>query len=98
MSPIRSIRAAGAVVVILLAAACGAVDTVTGKSTPSPTPSANGIADKPPAEVVQAAKRAFQDAKFVHVKGNGVEDGVLFAVDMQIKAARARPGARASSP
>jgi hypothetical protein len=85
MSPIRSIRAAGAVVVILLAAACGAVDTVTGKSTPSPTPSANGIADKPPAEVVQEAKRAFQDAKFVRVKGNGVEDGVLYAVDMHIK-------------
>lgn len=85
MSPIRSVGAAGAVAVILLGAGCGAVDSVTGKSTSSPTPSANGIADKPPAEIVQQAKRAFQDAKFVHVKGNGDEEGVLYAVDMQIK-------------
>jgi len=85
MSPVRPISAAVAVVVILLAAACAAVNTVTGNSTPSPTPSPNGIADRPPAEIVQEAKRAFQDAKYVHVKGSGSEDGVLYAVDMRLK-------------
>jgi hypothetical protein len=94
MAPIRSVSPAVAVALILLAAGCGAVDSVTGKSTPSPTPSANGIADKPPAEIVQQAKRAFQDAKYVHVKGNGDDEGVLYAVDMHLKAGSGTTGGK----
>jgi hypothetical protein len=94
MAPIRSVKVAVCAAVILLGAACGAVESVTGEATPSPTPSPNGIADKPPAEILRLAKRAFQDAKSVHVKGNGVEEGVLYAVDVRIKGGPGRTGGR----
>jgi hypothetical protein len=85
MSPIRSVRASVAAAVMLMAAGCGAVESVTGGSTPSPTPTTNGVADKPPAEMVALAKRAFEGAKYVRVQGHGDEEGVLYAIDMQIK-------------
>ena len=71
MSPIRSVRSSVAAAVMLMAAGCGAVESVTGSSTPSPTPATNGVADKPPAEMVALAKRAFEGAKYVRVQGHG---------------------------
>jgi hypothetical protein len=85
MSPVRSVRASVAAAVLMMAAGCGAVGSGTGGSAASPTPASNGVADKPPAEMVALAKRAFEDAKYVRVQGHGDEEGVLYAMDMQIK-------------
>jgi hypothetical protein len=82
----RLLRAAIAAGTVVLLAGCGAVESVTGaRPTQSPTPSANGVADKPAAEIVRLASRAFQDARSVHVKGNGTTDGELYVVDVRIK-------------
>jgi len=86
MSGIRPFTVAFGAGVVLLSAGCGAVDPVTGaKATPSPTPAANGVVDKPPGEILRLATRAFQDAGSVHLKGNGTSNGELYAVDVRIK-------------
>jgi hypothetical protein len=94
MAPVRSVRASVAAAVMLLAVGCGAVDSVTGGSTPSPTPATNGVADKPPAEMVALAKRAFEDTKYVRVQGHGDEEGVLYALDMRIKGGTGTTGGK----
>jgi hypothetical protein len=78
-------RAAGAATaclgLALLAAACGILSGSTS-SAPSATTSpaatqapANGIADKPPAQIVAAATKALASARSVHVKGTVRESG-----------------------
>lgn len=95
MSGIRPLAMALGTGVVLLTASCGAVESVTGGgSTPSPTPSANGVADKSAAEIVRLARRAFQDATSVQVKGNGSDDGVLYAVDVRIKGGKSGNGGK----
>ena len=79
----------GAAVLLL---GCSAVDSVTGDGGGSPTPAANGVADKPPAEILTAAQDALRNAGSVHVKGNGTEDGQVYAIDMRIKGTRGARG------
>jgi hypothetical protein len=73
----------------LLVAGCG--DDGTG-GEPAPTPSSNGIADKAPEEIIRLAKEAFRQAGSVRVKGNGTNDGAVYAVDMRIKGAAGGKG------
>lgn len=77
----------GAAVLLL---GCTAVDS--GEDRGSPTPASNGVADKPPAEILTAAQDALRDAGSVRLKGNGTEDGQVYAVDMRIKGTRAARG------
>jgi len=81
----RFVAAALGAAAVLLGAGCSAVDSVTGNDTASPTPSSNGVADKPPGEILLAAKNALRGATSVHVKGNGTAEGQVFAVDMHMK-------------
>jgi hypothetical protein len=78
--------------VLLLGVGCSAVDDVTGQGAGSPTPPPNGVADKPPAEILRAAQDALRGAGSVHLKGNGTEDGQVYAVDMRIKGTQAGRG------
>jgi hypothetical protein len=94
MSAVRSVRVAVAATVMLMIAGCGAVDSVTGGAAPSPTPVPNGVADKPPTEMVALARRAFEDANYVRVKGHGDEEGVLYALDMRIKGGTGATGGK----
>jgi len=82
----RSSLAALGAVALLLGGGCSAVDSATGDDPPaSPTPASNGVADKAPAEILSAARTALAGAGSVHVKGNGTEDGQVYALDMRIK-------------
>ena len=95
-------RAAGAATaclgVALLAAACG---ILSGSSSTSSNPPAtaspaatqvppNGIADKPPAQIVAAATRALASATSVHVKGTVRESGVRYTIDLVLERASAK--------
>ena len=93
-------RAAGAATaclgLALLAAACGILSGSTS-SAPSATTSpaatqapANGIADKPPAQIVAAATKALASARSVHVKGTVRESGVPYTFDLVLKQASAK--------
>ena len=77
---VRSITVAAAAAAAVLAAGCGQDDPA-----PASTPAANGVADKPPAEILRAADDAFRTAGSVRVKGNGTTGGSTFALDMRIK-------------
>ncbi len=79
---IRSVVVAATAAAALLAGACGADDPAA-----APTPAANGVADKAPADILRAADDAFRAAGSVRVKGNGTSDGSTFALDMRIKGA-----------
>jgi hypothetical protein len=90
----RSRRAALALAVLLAVAGCSAVESVTGddKTSGSPTPAPNGIADKAPADVLAAARAALTKAKSVRVKGNGTADGQVYALDMRIQGTKGGRG------
>ncbi|HEX6754692.1 MAG TPA: hypothetical protein VF109_01985 [Mycobacteriales bacterium] len=77
---------------VLLGAGCSAVDSVTDGADASPTTPSNGVADKPPAEILASARKALAAAGSVHVKGNGTEGGEVFAFDMRMKGTQAGRG------
>jgi len=95
-------RAAGAATaclgLALLIAACGFLSgssstSSTPSATTSPAPSqapANGIADKPPAQIVAAATKALASASSVHVKGTVRESGTRYTFDLFLKRASAK--------
>ncbi len=93
-------RAAGAATaclgLALLAAACGILSGSTSSAPPattSPAPTqapANGIADKPPAQIVAAATKALASARSVHVKGTVRESGVPYTFDLVLERASAK--------
>ncbi len=93
-------RAAGAATaclgLALLAAACGILSGSTS-SAPSATTSpaatqapANGIADKPPAQIVAAAAKALASARSVQVKGTLRESGTWYTFDLVLERASAK--------
>ena len=93
-------RAAGAATaclgLALLAAACGILSGSTS-STPSATTSpaatqapANGIADKPPAQIVAAATKALASARSVRMKGTVRESGTRYTFDLVLERASAK--------
>ena len=90
MSRARLLGTALGAAVLLLG--CSAVDSVTGDGGGSPTPAPNGVVDKPPAEILTAAQDALRDAGSVHLKGNGTENGQVYAIDMRIKGTRGARG------
>lgn len=95
-------RAAGAATaclgVVLLTAACGFLSGSSSTSsapsaTTSPAPTqapANGIADKPPAQIVAAATKALASASSVHVKGTVRESGTRYTIDLVLERASAK--------
>ena len=94
-------RAAGAATACLgaalLTAACGILSgssstSSTPSATTSPAPTqapANGIADKPPAQIVAAATRALASARSVHLKGTARESGIRYTFDIVLERASA---------
>jgi hypothetical protein len=93
-------RAAGAATaclgLALLAAACGILSgstSSTSSATTSPAPTqapSNGIADKPPAQIVAAATKALASARSVHMKGTVRESGKRYTVDLVLERASAK--------
>jgi hypothetical protein len=93
-------RAAGAATaclgLALLAAGCGILSGSTS-SAPSATTSpaatqapANGIADKPPAQIVAAAVNALASARSVHMTGTVRESGRRYTFDVVLERASAK--------
>jgi hypothetical protein len=92
-------RAAGAATaclgLALLATACGILSgstspTPSATTSPAPTqPPANGIADKPPAQIVAAATTALASASSVHVKGTVRQSGARYTFDLVLERASA---------
>lgn len=95
-------RAAGAATaclgLALLAAGCGILSgSSSSSSTPSATTSpaptqapANGIAGKPPAQIVAATTNALASASSVHVKGTVRESGTRYTIDLVLERASAK--------
>jgi hypothetical protein len=93
-------RAAGAATgclgLALLATACGILSgstSSTPSATTSPAPTqapANGIADKPPAQIVAAATKALASARSVHVKGTVRPSGARYTFDLVLERASAK--------
>ena len=93
VAPRRVCAAFGGALALLLAAGCSAVDTVTGNdASGSPTPASNGVAEKAPAEILDAARKALAGGGSVHVKGNGTADGQVYAIDMRVQGTRGGRG------
>src|SRR5258706_1007156 len=80
----------------LLAAAGGILSGSTSSAplaTTSPAATqapANGIADKPPAQIVAAAAKALASARSVHVKGTVRESGTWYTFDLVLERASAK--------
>jgi hypothetical protein len=97
--PVPHARAAGAATaclgLALLAASCGILSGKTSSApsaTTSPAPTqapANGIADKPPAQIVAAATKALASARSVHMKGIVRESGKHYTLDLVLERASA---------
>ena len=93
-------RAAGAATaclgLALLAAACGILSGSSSPTHSTPTSPAatqapaNGIADKPPAQIVAAAAKALASARSVHVKGTVRESGIRYTFDLVLERAAAK--------
>jgi hypothetical protein len=93
-------RAAGAATaclgLALLAAACGILSGSTSSAPPATTSPAatqapaNGIAGKPPAQIVAAATKALASARSVRVKGTVRQSGVRYTFDLVLKQASAK--------
>jgi hypothetical protein len=100
--PVPRARAAGAATaclgLALLAAGCGILSgssstSSTPSATTSPAPTqapANGIADKPPAQIVAAAANALASARSVHMKGTIRESGRRYTFDLVLEQASAK--------
>lgn len=96
-------RAAGAATaclgLALLAAGCGFLSGSTSSTssapsaTTSPAPTrapANGMADKPPAQIIAAATKALASARSVHVKGTVRQSGARYTFDLVLERAAAK--------
>jgi hypothetical protein len=80
----------------LLGGACGTLSGSTSSThsaaaspTPTPTPT-NGIADRPPTQIIAAAKRALASARSVHLKGTIRASGTRSTFDVVLKRASAK--------
>jgi hypothetical protein len=100
--PVPRARAAGAATaclgLALLAAGCGILSgssstSSTPSATTSPAPTqaaANGIASKPPAQIVAAAVNALASARSVQMKGTIRESGRPYTFDLVLERASAK--------
>jgi hypothetical protein len=68
---------------VLALTACGGSGSLPGASSPSPTPSDNGVAALSASQILSRARAALQAAPSVRVKGTVVSEGAPLAVDLR---------------
>jgi hypothetical protein len=81
MLPIRPILASCAALALITG--CGGSGSNAPGATPSPTPTDNGVASLPAAQILSRAQGALKKAPSVHLKGTVTTDGQRLTLDLR---------------